>query len=132
MLTLFLTFNSSKMLKKIFFLLLTGMVFYSCTKNQQVKVTYETIGAISAYNLYYLDGNGTLKQTTVEPQSAQDKWSCNFTGEQGDIVYVSGNYKDPNSALKLLIKIDGKIYKQGSNEGDTIRFLTVSGVVPYK
>jgi hypothetical protein len=119
------------MIKKIIFLLLTGMVFYSCTKNQQVKVTYETTGAISAYNLYYQEGDGTLKQTTVEPQSAQDKWTYSFTGEQGDIVYVSGNYKDPNSALKMLIKVDGKIYKQGSNEGDTIRFLTVSGVVPF-
>ena len=88
------------MIKNIFILSIFGMLFFSCTKNQQVKVTYETTGAISAYNLYYQNGDGTLGQITVEPQSAQDKWTYSFTGEQGDIVYVSGNYKDPNSALK--------------------------------
>ena len=113
-------------------ILTLGMVLFSCTKNQQVKVTYQTTGAISAYNLFYQDGDGTLKQITVQPQSAQDRWTYNFTGEQGDIVYVSGNYKDPNSSLKIMIKVDGKIYKQASNEGDTLRFLTVSGVVPFE
>ena len=119
------------MLRNSFLILILGMLFFSCTKDQQVKVTYESTAAISVYNLYYRDSDGTLQQTTVEPQSAQDKWTYSFAGEQGDIVYFSGNYKDPNSALKMLIKIDGKIYKQGSNDGDTIRFLTVSGVVPF-
>lgn len=119
------------MLKNSFIIIVSAMLFFSCTKNQQVKITYEVTGSISVYNLYYQDGDGTLQQIAIEPQSAQDKWTYNFTGEQGDIVYLSGNYKDPNSALKMLIKVDGKIYKQNANEGDTIRFLTVSGVVPF-
>jgi hypothetical protein len=106
-------------------------ILSSCTKNNQVKVTYETTGAISAYSLNYLE-NGNMINTSVNPQSSQDKWTYSFTGDQGDIVYVSGKYSDPNSALKIMIKVDGKIYKQASNEGDTLKFLTVSGVVPYE
>lgn len=107
-----------------------ALLLASCTKNKQVMVTYETTGAISVYNLQYLD-NGTMQQTTVQPQSAQDKWDFSFTGEEGDIVYVSGKYNDLNSALKIMIKVDGKVYKQASNEGDTLKFLTVSGIVPF-
>ena len=119
-------------MKKIILLLATITVFMaSCTKNSQVKVTYETTGAISEYNLYYLD-KGTMQETIVQPQSAQDKWNFSFTGDEGDIVYISGKYRDPNSAMKIMIKVDGKIYKQASNEGDTLKYLTVSGVVPYK
>jgi hypothetical protein len=95
-----------------------------------VQITYEATAAVSDYNLNYLE-NGTMKQITVAPESAQDKWRLNFKGEQGDIVYVSGNYKDVNSSLNILIKVDGKIYKQATSDGDTLRFLTVSGTVPY-
>ena len=113
-------------------ILATIIIFsWSCTKNNQVKVTYEATRAISEYNLQYLD-NGSMLETTVQPQSAQDKWKFSYTGDEGDIVYVSGRYGDPNSALKIMIKVDGKIYKQASNVGDTLRFLTVSGVVPFK
>jgi len=68
----------------------------------------------------------------IEPQSAQDVWRYTYLANEGDIVYVSGNYKDLNSALKIVIKIDGKIYKQAANEGDTLAYLIVSGVIPYK
>lgn len=114
--------------------ILFGVVLFmlaSCTKNSQVKVTYETTDAISDYTLNYLD-KGNMMETTVNPQSSQDKWTLSFTGEEGDIVYVSGKYSDPNSGLKIMIKVDGKIYKQASNEGDTLSYLTVSGVVPYR
>lgn len=117
---------------KIFALSIMILVFSGCTKITQVKVTYETTSAVSEYNLHYLTEDGALKQTTVNAQSAQDVWKYSFLANEGDIVYVSGNYKDINSALRIVIKIDGKIYKQAANEGDTLKFLTVSGVVPYK
>ena len=110
----------------MFFLLLA-----SCTRNDQVKIGYEATGAVSEYSLHFLDHNGTLRDTVIHPQSSQDKWDFQFMGEQGDIVYLSGIYKDPESGLKLMIKLDGKVYKQASNEGDTLKYLIVSGVIPY-
>ena len=107
------------------------LVLIACNKNNQVKVSYEATGAISSYSVNYLE-NGLMQEITVNPQSAQYSWNHSFIGEQGDIVYISGKYNDPNSALKMMIKIDGKIYKQASNQGDTLKYLVVSGVVPYK
>lgn len=108
------------------------VVISSCTQQNQVKVTYETTSAISEYNLYYMTPEGDLTSDQISPESAQDVWKYSYFAEEGDIVYVSGKYGDINSALKIIIKVDGKIYKQASNEGDTLKFLTVSGVVPYK
>jgi len=103
----------------------------SCQKTNQVKVKYIVSDAVSAYNLQYLDASGELINETVYPESAQDQWHFEYMADEGDIVYVSGNYKDINSALKIMILLDGKVYKQASNEGDTLKYLTVSGTVPY-
>jgi hypothetical protein len=45
---------------------------------------------------------------------------------------LSGRYADVNNSLLLMIKVDGKVYKQGESQADTIKFLTVSGVVPFR
>ena len=108
--------------------MLLPILFSACTKNTEVKIEYLATGAISEYNLYYLNPQGELENITVNPESAMDKWQYSYVIEKGDIVYLSGKYNDPNSALTLMIKVNGKIYKQASNEGDTIKFLTVSGV----
>ena len=120
-----------KMKTKIFLLSLMIFVTFSCTKTAPVPVTYQATGAISGFNLNYTDANGDLIKIQVSPQSAQDVWKLSFTSEQGSIVYLSGKYNDPNSALKLMILVNGKVYKQAANEGDTIKYLTISGVVPY-
>lgn len=119
---------------KKFIIIIAAITFIlsACTKSNQVNITYQATGSISEYNLYYTDVDGNLIETHVTPQSAQDKWVYTFAGEEGSIVYLSGRYSDINSGLNLLIKLDGKIYKQVSNEGDTLKYLTVSGVVPYK
>ena len=120
---------------KDFIILIVAIVIGAsgCSKITQVKVTYEATSAISEYNLYYLTpGRGDLANITVTPQSEQDVWRYSFLADEGDIVYVSGKYADINSTLKIMVKVDGKIYKQASNEGDTLKYLIVSGVVPYK
>lgn len=116
----------------ILFTITLIVLLSSCAKKSQVVITYQASGAISEYNLYYTNVDGTLVETLVNPQSVQDNWILTFTGEEGNIVYLSGKYGDINSGLDLMIKLDGKIYKQVSNEGDTLKYLTVSGVVPYK
>lgn len=107
------------------------IIFTSCSNTDSKKVSYVVTGAISAYNLQYFNEKNELITTEVLPQSAQDSWSYNYVGEEGEIVYISGIYKDINSSLNIMILIDDKIYKQGSNEADTLFYLTVSGTIPY-
>lgn len=120
-------------MKKILAILVVLSAFLvSCNKTAPVPITYQASGAVSTFTIKYTDADGNLQATQVNPQSAQDVWQFSFNGEQGDIVYVSGKYTDAYSALKLMIKVDGKVYKQASNEGDTLHYLTVSGVIPYE
>ena len=105
------------------------LLLAACTKKNQVRVTYETTGAISQYELSYLE-NGDMKEIVVTQQSKLDLWRYNFTSEMGEIVYISGKYSDPNSGLKMMIKVDGKVYKQASNEGDTLKYLIVLSTLP--
>mgnify|MGYP006883058655 CR=1 FL=1 len=111
----------------IVILLLTS----SCVDTNQKNVKYVATGAISVYNLQHLNENNELVTLEVVPQSAQDQWSYQYIADEGDILYLSGNYKDINSSLKVMILIDGKVYKQASNKSDTLSFLTVSGTIPY-
>ena len=119
------------MKKYILLLIFFALLFAACNKSYQKKVTYLSTGAISAYNLQYLNDQNVLVKTTIESQSTQDVWKYEFLSDQGEIVYVNGNYKDVNSALKIQLLIDGKVYKQGETQGDTLKYLVVSGVVPY-
>lgn len=118
-------------MKKLLPIFIISLLIYSCTDTNKKSVKYVSTSAISAYNLQYLNENGELINKEVLPESAQDVFSYSYLAEEGDIVYISGNYKDINSALKLMILIDGKVYKQAQNKYDTISFLTVSGTLPY-
>ncbi|RLD86745.1 MAG: hypothetical protein DRJ02_08100 [Bacteroidetes bacterium] len=120
--------NKISTLSLLAFLLLA----MGCNKTYPMKVTYQATGAVSAYNLQYLDDQNVLVKTTILPQSEQDVWNYDFEAEQGDIVYMNGKYNDVNSGLKLQLLIDGKMYKQASTEGDTIKYVVVSGTVPYE
>lgn len=106
-------------------------ILTACNDTNKKNVKYIATGAVSAYNLQHLDENGELTSTECVPQSAQDQWTYNYIAEEGDIVYISGSYTDINSALKIMILIDGKVYKQASTKSDTISMITVSGTIPY-
>jgi hypothetical protein len=103
----------------------------SCSKTNKKNITYIATDAISEFDLQYLNENNELTKIKVMPQSAQDEWHYNYIADDGDIVYISGNYSDIQSSLKLMILIDGKVYKQASNEADTLGYLIVSGTVAY-
>lgn len=119
------------MKKSILVIAALALLFVSCEKRENKKVKYMATEATSAFTIQYRDAGGDIQNETVAAESFQDKWQKSFILEQGEIVYLSGKYNDPTSSLKLLIYVDGKIYKQGSSVGDTVKFLTVSGVVPY-
>ena len=119
-------------MKRIFILTaLIAIAFSSCEKRQDKMIRYTATDATSEFSLQYRDESGLLMNEQVQAESALDKWEYSFVCEQGEIVYLSGKYEDPESALKLIIYIDGKVYKQGSSVGDTVKYLTVSGTVPY-
>ena len=119
--------------KGIFILSVVSLLMlFSCEKQEDVAVKYIATNAVSEFHLSYRLPSGELKAETITASSMQDKWSYSFTAQQDDIVYLSGNYKDINSGLKLLILMDGKVYKQASTVGDTINFVIVSGTVPIE
>jgi hypothetical protein len=119
--------------KSIFILSAVGLLMlFSCEKQEDVTVKYIATNAVSEFHLSYRLPSGALQSENITASSIQDQWSYSFTAQQGDIVYLSGNYKDINSGLKLLILMDGKVYKQASTVGDTINFVIVSGVVPIE
>jgi len=120
------------MMRKYFlFFIFISFLFVSCNKSYPRKVTYIATASVSAYNLQYLNDQNVMVKEQVEPQSAQDIWKYEFMSEEGEIVYINGNYKDIQSALKIQVLIDGKVYKQGATAGDTLKYIVVSGVVPY-
>lgn len=119
------------MSKYLILFVIISFLLASCNKSYPKKVTYIATASVSAYNLQYLNDQNVLVKTTVESQSALDVWKYEFMAEEGDVIYLNGSYKDINSALKIQLLIDGKVYKQDATRGDTLRYLVVSGVVPY-
>jgi len=119
------------MKKHFIILFILSITLLACEKREEKSVKYITTSATSAYDISYRNQSGDLIKETITPESKQDQWVYSYKAEQGDIVYISGNYKDITSGLKVMILVDGKVYKQGSTIGDTISFVTVSGVVPY-
>lgn len=102
-----------------------------CHKRDDKMVTYLVTSDATEIALQYRDESGLLQKIALQPAGGQDEWRYSFVAEQGDIVYLSGKYEEGLATLKLMITIDGKIYKQAQSTGDTIKYVTVSGVVPY-
>ncbi len=119
-------------MKKLFYLTsITLLILSACAKQNGKRVTYRAANAVSEFKIQYYDENNMLQSSTVYPESTQDIWQKEIIKEQGDIVYLSGKYNDINNSLKLQILIDGKVYKQAESKGDTVKYLTVSGTIPY-
>ncbi|MBU2554788.1 MAG: hypothetical protein KKF98_10050 [Bacteroidetes bacterium] len=120
-----------KLIIKTFSIIALLILFGACNDLTQKKVTYKATGAVSEFTLQYQNANHELITVNVTPESAADVWKFDLMAEEGEIVYLSGKYKDIHSGLLLQILIDGKVYKQGSSRYDTIKYLTVSGTIPY-
>lgn len=104
----------------------------ACTRENYRLVTYRITDSVSGFSVRYLNEAGVLVADQVTVQSAENVWNYEFLASDGDIVFLSANYKDPLSAIKVMIFIDGKVYKQAVTKQDTISFVTVSGVVPIR
>lgn len=113
----------------IFILLLFFMV--SCEKENKKQVKYLITDSVSDYEVSYRDKNGDQINKSVSVESKEDKWIYEFSGEEGQIVYVSAIYKDINSGIDVKILIDGKVYKEAQSLYDTLSYVVVSGTIPY-
>jgi hypothetical protein len=119
-------------MKKLVYILPLLLILISCEKTKEKQVSYIITRSVSGFDVNYRIADGSLLQEHIETASAQEKWQYSFTAEEGDIVFVSAIYKDITSAISVQILIDGKVYKQGSSSQDTVRYVTVSGTVPYE
>jgi len=119
-------------MKRIILILPLIFILFSCQKEKEKKVSYLITKSVSGFDVNYRTVNGEFQKENVVTASAQDRWEYDFIAEEGDIVFVSAIYKDITSAITVQIIIDGKVYKQGSSSQDTVRYVTVSGTVPYE
>jgi len=119
-------------MKRIIYIIPILLVLVSCQKDREKQVSYIVTKAISGFDVNYRTADGSLLSEHIETSSAQDEWKYNFTANEGDIVFVSAIYNDIASAITVQILIDGKVYKQGSSVQDTVKYVTVSGTVPFE
>ena len=120
------------MFKKLILILIVLFVAASCEKDREDKnVLYFITDSESGFDVIYRNENGNILSENVLVAGKEDEWEYSFSSRQGEIVYVSACYKDINSGIKVMVLIDDKIYKSGSSEGDTIKYVTVSGTIPY-
>ena len=124
--------NNKPMIKKLFLLLIIISGIIGCElKDQDVKVTYIVTDSDSGFEVYYRNSDQELVYEKVITQSEEDEWKYTFVGERGDIVFMSVIYYDENSKVRVMIKLDEKIYKEGISRYDTTSFLVISGTIPY-
>jgi len=119
-------------MKKIIYIIPLIIILFSCEKTKEKQVSYIITKSVSGFNVNYRVADGTLISEEIVTASAEERWSYSYTAEEGDIVFVSAIYQDIASAINVQILIDGKVYKQGSSSQDTVRFVTVSGTVPFE
>lgn len=115
-----------------FYALILLLLVTACARENDRLVTYRITDSVSGFSVRYLNEAGEIVADQVTVQSAEDVWSYEYVAGDGDIVFVSSNYKDPLSAIKVQVMIDGKVYKQASSKNDTTSFITVSGVIPIR
>lgn len=119
-------------MKKPFILLAILALFFACEKgSDQKEVTYLVTDSEAGYTLTFTDETGTKVKRDVVVASQDDEWRYSFPADPGSIVYLSAVDTTINSFVKLIIYVDGKVYKQGMRSEDATKPVTVSGVVPY-
>ena len=108
------------------------LLFLSCEKANEKDIVYQVSDNSTGYALNFRNAEGKLIKTQIVPESSEDVWKYSFQAEQGDIVFLSALYQNPADGINVQIFIDGKAFKQGSSQNDTLRYVTVSGTIPFE
>lgn len=119
-------------MRRLLYILPLVFILASCQKDVEKQVSYRITNSVSGFHVNYRAADGSLVMKDIESASAEDVWQYSFFAREGDIVFVSAIYKDISSAIDVRILIDGKVYKQGSSNQDTVKYVTVSGTVPFE
>ncbi len=104
----------------------------SCDRSfNEVTATYVVTDSDSGFDVRYRNADGEVVFEKVVTDSESDVWEYTFPADEGEILFISTNYYDVNSKIKVRILMDGKIFREGSSRYDTVNFVVVSGTVPY-
>ena len=119
-------------MRKFFYLSVVFLLVSACDKeNENVAVSYKVSNAYADTEISYRNDDAQIITETVGFESAEDVWTYSMDLKRGDIVYLSAIYSDTASSVKLQILVDGKVFKEGSNNNDPGKYLTVSGSIPF-
>ncbi|MBI9038492.1 MAG: hypothetical protein JEY97_10195 [Bacteroidales bacterium] len=126
-----MNFPNFKKRKVLAALIIFLFAMVSCEKENEKQVKYLITDSASDYEVSFRNENGILINKSVSVESEEDNWSYEFTGKEGQILYVSAIYKNIESGIDVNILIDGKIYKEAQSLYDTLNYVIVSGTIPY-
>jgi hypothetical protein len=85
----------------------------------------------AGFNVTYLNEDGSKKSEKVVFNSKEDEWKYSFDAQKGDIVWISVLDTVPESYVRVVIYVNGKVYKQANRDTIRTKPLIVSGVVPF-
>ena len=105
----------------------------SCEKDvEQKKVMYLVTDSVQGFSVSFTGPDGAKQPAqNVAMASEEDEWTYTFMTDPGSVVYLSVTDTLPDSFVKVMIFIDGKVYKQASRDDIPEKPVTVSGTVPF-
>lgn len=121
-------------MKKILaFVSLVALMITACEKPlDQKMVKYFVTDSDAGFTVTYTNDEGVKQQPVrVNTASQDEEWEMSFMTDPGTVVYLSVLDTVPESFTRVMIYIDGKVYKQGVRNEDPTKPVVVSGTVPY-
>jgi hypothetical protein len=117
-----------RILAFVFFLFL----FSACeVEKEKITVSYRVSNAYADTEVSYRNSDAQIITELVSFQSAEDVWAYDMELRKGDIVYLAARYEDSASSVRLQILMDGKVFKEGSNNNEPGKYLILSGSIPF-
>jgi hypothetical protein len=91
------------------------------TGPETYQVKYHVTGSATWVSIAYETDYGEISQANTSVP-----WSCSFTGEKGDFVYVSAWNQEDGETVTVTIYKDEEIFKTSTSSGAYVR-ATASG-----
>lgn len=119
-------------MKKLFSIVFVYLLLTACeTENEKMNVSYRVSNAYADTEISYRNSEAQIISEVVAFNSPQDTWSYDMALNRGEIVYLSAIYSDSTSSVKLQILMDGKVFKEASNNNEPGKYLILSGTIPF-
>lgn len=127
----YLVFKTWSM-KKLILVIFVYLLMTACeTENEKINVTYRVSNAYAETEVSYRNSDAQIVSEVITFNSPQDIWTYDMSLRRGEIVYISAIYSDSTSSVKLEILMDGKLFKEGSNNNEPGKYLILSGSIPF-